>query len=85
MDKKIEMFAGWDWDSSLIVGSERNEHLPNRCTVVIHDDKAERVFTESEVRSMFDAALARMAVYKASGSAILASIAKDHGIVLDPA
>jgi len=84
MAKKIEMFAGLDWDSSVIVGRERNEHLPYRCTVVVHQDDIERVFTESEVRLMFDAALARMAVYKASGSAILASIAKDHSIVLDP-
>jgi len=52
MAEKIEMFAGWDWDSSVIVGREMNQHLPNKCTVVVHDDKAERVFTESEVRAM---------------------------------
>jgi hypothetical protein len=51
MAEKIEMFAGWDWDSSVIVGREMNQHLPNRCTVVVHDDKAERVFTESEVKA----------------------------------
>ena len=52
MAEKIEMFAGWDWDSSVIVGREMNQHLPKRCTVVVHDDKAERVFTESEVRAV---------------------------------
>lgn len=52
MAEKIEMFAGWDWDSSVIVGRKMNQHLPNRCTVVVHDDKAERVFTESEVRAV---------------------------------
>lgn len=54
MAEKIEMFAGWDWDASVIVGRERNQHLPNRCTVVVHDDKAERVFTESEVRELIE-------------------------------
>jgi hypothetical protein len=52
MAEKVEMFAGWDWDSSVIVGREMNQHLPNRCTVVVHDDKAERVFTESEVKAI---------------------------------
>ena len=52
MDKKIEMFAGWDTDLSLIVGSERNHHLPYRCTVVVHQGDIERVFTESEARAI---------------------------------
>jgi hypothetical protein len=56
MAEKIEMFAGWDWDSSVIVGREMNQHLPNKCTVVVHDDKAERVFTESEVAPLLEAA-----------------------------
>jgi hypothetical protein len=52
MAEKIEMFAGWDWDGSAIVGRERNIHIDKECTVVVHDGKAERVFTESEVRAL---------------------------------
>lgn len=52
MAEKIEMFAGWDWDGSAIVGRERNIHIDKECTVVVHDGKAERVFTESEVKAM---------------------------------
>ena len=50
MAEKIEMFAGWDWDGSAIVGRERNIYINKECTVVVHDGKAERVFTEGEVR-----------------------------------
>ena len=51
MAEKIEMFAGWDWDGSVVVGRERNIHIDKECTVVIHDGEPERVFTESEVRA----------------------------------
>ena len=54
MTEKIEMFAGWDWDGSAIVGRERNIHINKECTVVVHDGKAERVYTESEVRAMLE-------------------------------
>jgi len=91
MAEKIEMFAGWDWDSSVIVGRERNEHLPNRCTVVIHDDKAERVFTESEVVAlvrdiMHDQTSADIANGYVNVVIGWADILRKHGVpFLDPA
>jgi len=99
MAEKVEMFAGWDWDSSVIVGREMNQHLPNRCTVVVHDDKAERVFTESEVKAMMEDVKAIAAehsrkcytnrIEQMTPPAPVAFIIDDylrkkHGITLDP-
>ena len=92
MAEKIEMFAGWDWDSSVIVGPEMNQHLPNRCTVVVHDDKVERVFTESEVRAMLVNITHECGCYEHRGDPVFATrvddinhIAAKHGIELNTA
>ena len=99
MAEKIEMFAGWDWDGSVIVGRDRNIHIDKECTVVVHDDKAERVFTESEVRAImqkmndaFEAEM-RTSVQFPGHHEVDESVVHDQideacaafGIVLDPA
>lgn len=99
MAEKIEMFAGWDWDGSAIVGRERNIHINKECTVVVHDGKAERVFAESEVRAImqkmndgFEAEM-RTSVQFPGRLEVDESVVHDRideacdafGIVLDPA
>jgi hypothetical protein len=54
MATKIEGFAGFDNDGSAIVGREKNIYIDKHCTTVIHDGLPERVFTEAEVKAMFD-------------------------------
>lgn len=51
MARKEQMLAGIDYDGSIIVGTEKNDYINKPCTVVIHEGKPERVFTESEVRA----------------------------------
>ena len=46
------MFAGYDWDGSVIVSRTRNLYINKECTVVVHDGKPESLFTESEVRAI---------------------------------
>ncbi len=50
MARKEQMLAGIDYDGSIIVGTEKNDYINKPCTVVIHEGKPERVFTEGEVR-----------------------------------
>ena len=80
MSEKIEMFWGWDWDGTLIVGSERNGYIKDKCTVVVHDDKSERVYTESEVRAALSDVMA-LGFTRDEKCNILKDV---HGIVLDP-
>ena len=82
MAEKIEMFAGWDWDGSVIVGRERNAHIDKECTVVVHDGSAVRVFTESEVRA-YIAALKDETMFK-SVDEMLDRVAR-RVLSLDPA
>lgn len=83
MATKINGSTGWPIASNKPnFTSDENGGIP--ATLVIHDGPHERVFTEAEVKAMLDAALGRMAVYKANGSEILRAVAKQHGIVLDP-
>jgi hypothetical protein len=85
MAEKIEMFAGWDWDSSVIVGRERNHHLPYRCTVVVHQGDIERVFTESEVKAILHDMRSWIDPDDGEEGRMWETRAKLHGIVLDPA
>ena len=56
-----------------------------RCTVVVHDDKAERVFTESEVRAMLEDMRNDPLTDELQRSCVIEPIAAKHGIALDPA
>lgn len=96
MARKEQMLAGIDYDGSIIVGTEKNDYINKPCTVVIHEGKPERVFTESEVKAMaseiVEAAMAECnTVYhtdedaEAEMSAMIRRILERHGVVLDPA
>jgi hypothetical protein len=93
MAEKIEMFAGWDWDGSAIVGRERNIYIDKECTVVVHDGNTERVFTESEVKATIREMVMECGVFisrngdvNATDIADIKHIAQNRlGIVLDPA
>lgn len=85
MARKEQMLAGIDYDGSIIVGTEKNDYINKPCTVVIHEGKPERVFTESEVRAMLEDMRNDPLTDELQRSGVIEPIAAKHGIVLDPA
>ena len=84
MARKEQMLAGIDYDGSIIVGTEKNDYINKPCTVVIHEGKPERVFTESEVKAMLSE-LKQSPDLHTETTWTIKSVAERHDIVLDPA
>lgn len=84
MARKEQMLAGIDYDGSIIVGTEKNDYINKPCTVVIHEGKPERVFTESDVREMLRDVIDRTHGDSGTSYAVLET-AENWSIVLDPA
>ena len=87
MAKKVEGYYTMAHDGTPLVSLEKNVYFTKHCTTVLHEGEPERVFAESEVRSML------RSITHCTGSPV-ASIhinevrrvfAEDYGITLDPA